>query len=277
MRRQVELERRLRTLHGLGEAVRAMKSLSAHHFRQARAAVLPARSYRQGVEHILEQFGGWATTRSEETGPAGLVIIGAELGLCGGYNARLVEAGAAHRDELGDGPTFAVGRRFARLLGRSGVRVDRSYEGPTGVGGISALLLALAEEIVTAYTTERLSCFEIVASRFEGVGVTSPAVVRLLPIESIGAEMRRRPRYVAAEELAAAALREYLYITLWDLLLDALASEHGARLVTTQSAEHWLDHRTEKLRRQLMATRREASTQEMIELAAGTRARRAGG
>jgi F0F1-type ATP synthase gamma subunit len=47
----------------------------------------------------------------------------------------------------------------------------------------------------------------------------------------------------------------------------------GARLVATQSAEGWLDERAERLRRQLASTRREASTQEAIEIAAGARAR----
>ena len=84
--------------------------------------------------------------------------------------------------------------------------------------------------------------------------------------------MARRPRYVEPDHFVSVVVREYLYVTLFDLLLDALASEHGARLVATQNAETWLDKRTERLRRYLMATRREASTQEMIEIAAGARA-----
>ena len=51
MKRELELERRLRSLHTLGEAVGAMKSLSAHHFRETRSAVAPARIYREGVDH----------------------------------------------------------------------------------------------------------------------------------------------------------------------------------------------------------------------------------
>ena len=56
MKREVELQRRLRSLEALGEAVGAMKSLSAHHFREARRGIEPARRYREGVERIL----GWA-------------------------------------------------------------------------------------------------------------------------------------------------------------------------------------------------------------------------
>lgn len=50
---------------------------------------------------------------------------------------------------------------------------------------------------------------------------------------------------MSTARLASAAIREYLYIVLYDLLLDALASEHGARFVAMQAAERWLDEGTE--------------------------------
>ena len=271
MKREHDLERRLRSLQTLGEAVTAMKSLSAHHFREARTAVEPARIYRDGVERIL----AWAgATLAAGDGPAGLLVIGGELGLCGGYNSEVVAAGAKRRAELGQGPTICVGHRAATLLARRGVEIRGSYGAPTSVRGITGLLLRLAEEVLTTYVTERLSSFDIVSSRFEGVGITHPTTVRLLPLTSGRSVPEKGARYVTQEHLASAAAREFLYIILYDQLLDALASEHGARLVATQSAEKWLEERTERLRHHLASARREASTQEVIEIDAGARARR---
>jgi F-type H+-transporting ATPase subunit gamma len=271
MKREYEPKRRLRSLQSLGEAVRAMKSLSAHHFRDTRNAVEPARVYREGVERILARAGA---TLGAGSGPPGLLVIGGELGLCGGYNAHVVAAGAQRRAELGQGPTMCVGHRAGALLARRDVEIRRVYGAPTSVRGITDLLLRLAEDILTTYVAERLSSFDIVSSRFGGVGIDRPISVRLLPLESKRLEKAPAARYVSPERLASAAIREFLYIILYDLLLDALASEHSARLVATQSAEKWLDERTERLRRHLAATRREASTQEVIEIAAGARARK---
>lgn len=272
MRREVELKRRLRSLQALGEAVGAMKSLSAHHFRQTRNAVQPSRAYREGVERILEWAGA---TLGAGQGPAGLLVIGAELGLCGSYNAQVVGAAVQTRAELGPGPTFCVGRRAASFLARRSVALARSYGAPTSTGGITALLLQLAEDVLTSYLREGLSSFDIVSSRFAGVGTARPTGVRLLPLEAKHHNQSRHARYMSQRTFASAAIREFLYITLYDILLDALASEHGARLVATQAAEKWLDERTEKLRRNIAVTHREAATQEMIEIAAGVRARRA--
>lgn len=271
MKREYELRRRLRSLQALGEAVSAMKSLSAHHFRETRKAVEPARAYRAGVERILAWTGA---SLAGGDGPTGLLIIGGELGLCGGYNAQLVGAGAGRRSELEPGPTMCVGHRAGALLARRNVEVARVYGAPTSVRGITDLLLRLAEDILMLYVAERLSAFEIVSSRFGGVGVAEPTRSRLLPLESKGSERAPTVRYVTSDALASAAIREFLYITLYDLLLDALASEHSARLVATQAAERWLQERTDRLRHQIAATHREASTQEMIEIAAGARARR---
>jgi F-type H+-transporting ATPase subunit gamma len=270
MKREVELMRRLRSLEALGDAVGAMKSLSAHHFREARREIELARVYREGVERLLRRSGA---TLAAGTEGAGLLVIGAELGLCGSYNAQVVQAATEHRQRLGDGPTFCVGHRAATLLARKGVEIAGRYAGLTSIGGITALLLRLAEDMLTTYHTRRLSSFDIVWSRFAGVSSARPTNMRLLPMNA-GPEARVRPmRYVRVESFAHAAVREFLYITLYDLLLDALASENGARLLGTQSAEQWLDERAARLRRHLAATRRESSTQEMLEIAAGVRAR----
>jgi F-type H+-transporting ATPase subunit gamma len=269
MKREHDLERRLRSLETLGEAVGAMKSLAAHHFRATRDAVAPARAYREGVERVLSWTGA---TLAAGSGAAGLLVIGGELGLCGGYNAHVVAAAAAHRADLGAGPTLAVGHRAASLLGRRGVALQRVYAAPTSVRGITDLLLRLAEDVLTTYAAEGLSTFDIVSSRFGGVGRDLPTSVRMLPLESRRVVPAPVVRYVTPEHLASVAVREYLYITLYDLLLDALASEHSARLIATQAAEKWLDERTERLRHHLASARREASTQELIELAAGARA-----
>lgn len=271
MKRTRDLERRLRSLTALGEAVGAMKSLSAHHFREVRGAVDAAHVYRRGVEQLVAETGAHLPAGD---GPVGLLIIGAELGLCGGYNARVVAAGAARRAALGAGPTFCIGRRAATALRvRGGQALERAYGAPTSVGGIPDLLLRLAEDVLTTAVAVRLSAFEVVSQRFAGVGAGAPTTVRLLPLESAPARAARPARYVGRDRLAAAGAREFLYITLYDLLLDAIAAEHAARLVATQSAEQWLSERRDGLRRRLLAARREASTQEVIEITAAARAR----
>ncbi|MFO0749621.1 MAG: FoF1 ATP synthase subunit gamma [Myxococcota bacterium] len=279
MSRERELERRLRSLGALSEAVATMKSLSAHHFIDARQALEPARRYREGVDRIVRHSDA---SLPPGRGAVGLLVVGAELGLCGGYNAHLAEAAADERRARGPGPTLCVGRRLALHLGRQGLPPTASYAMPAGARGIPELLLPLTEAMLERWLAEDLSAFVALSSRFEGVGAGRPEVTVLLPITPPDAAFAAAPedapaprvRYSSARHLAEAAVRERLYIAMHDLLIDALASEHGARLVATQAAERWLDERKERVLRRLAEARRETQTQEMLEIAGGARARR---
>ncbi|MDX1804161.1 MAG: F0F1 ATP synthase subunit gamma [Alcanivorax sp.] len=272
MKHERELTARLQALTTLHEAVSAMKSLAAHHFRSARAVLEPARTYRSGVENLVRSTGAWLSAGG---GPAGLLVVGAELGLCGAYNARVAEDAVRFREQLGDGPTYCVGHRLARRLGRLGMGVERQYAAPSSVPGITDVLLAVAADMLEAWQQQQLCAFKVAASAFAGVGSQRTVLTSMLPLA-----WPRDPRapvvaYTDIRQMADVAIRELIYITLYELLLDALACEHGARLVATRAAQSWLEERTGLLRRHLQSARREASTQEVLEIAAGARARQA--
>jgi F-type H+-transporting ATPase subunit gamma len=271
VKRELDLARHLHSLTTLAHAISSMKSLSAHHFRQMRAELQSARSYRTGIDHLLESTGARLPAGR---GAKGILVLGADLGLCGGYHAALVAAATERRRELGPGPTYCLGRRTGRLLVRHGTDVARTYTAPSSVHGVTEALLGLAQEVLTEYVTRDLSSLDVLSACFEGVGSYSPRFTRLLPVDAKASAHAPKTRYTGRERLAEVAVRELLYITMYELLLDALASEHGARLVATQSAEQWLAARIGRLSRELSSIRREASTQEVIEIALGARARR---
>ncbi len=264
MTRELDLERRVSVLSGMRDAVGAMKSLSAHHFRETRSVATSAAEYRAGVEGIVSRVG---LGLRPGTGVVGLVVVGAELGLCGGYTSRIVEKAVEHRAQVGGGPCFSVGKRTTTMLSRKGVSVTQGYTGPSGVDGLSSLLLDLAESLLTTFVEQGLSALDVVSSHFSGVGSQRPNVVRLFPapFATVAPEL---PLYSALDTFISAATREYVFATLYEILVSALASEHGARLLATGSAERWLEERVELLQRRLTVARREASTQETIELSA---------
>lgn len=270
MKREAVLQRKLHTLRTLQAAVGAMRPLAAHHFRLARAQLLVAREYRAGVEQAVA--GLKLALPPSLTGVPGMLVIAAELGLCGGYTSRLVEAALAYGRQLGIQRVYCVGHRAVPLLSRAGVLPVREYPAPTDVRAIPGLLLRLVEELIGVYLAGDLSSFHVVSARFEGVGVFTPICTQVLPIRLPPPSDAVPPSpYVRAEYLAVVAVRELLYILLHELLLEALASEHGARLVATESASEWLEDRLGSTRRLLSALRREAATQEVLAIVSGSR------
>lgn len=272
MKRERDLRRRMHTLQTLSEAVSAMKSLSAHHFRLSRIALPAAREYRREVDAALAEVGNVESI--EHDGPPALLLVVSDLGLCGDYNTRLVELAIKELRREG-GLLYCIGERPKAALQREGTDVVRAFAGPTSVDGLPNLLLELAQDLLDGFFNGSIGSLRVVSAQFEGAGRFSASLTRVLPIEvDVCSKTRLRPTtYQRHSRLAAVAVREYLYTTLYELLLDALAAEHGMRLVAAQSAQQWLDKTSESVERQLSASRREATTQEVLDIVAGTAGR----
>ncbi|HEX4996774.1 MAG TPA: F0F1 ATP synthase subunit gamma [Terriglobia bacterium] len=272
MKREQVLRRRLRSEETLSEAVTAMKSLSAHHFRMARRAVQPAREYRQGVDRAID-----ALAFSLPVAPAGVpavLAVTADRGLCGSYTAQVTRKVIEESARYGFGKTFCIGRRGVAHLSRGGLTVSQVYPAPASLSGVTRLLLDAGGHLMREYLEGEISSVDVVYARFGGVGNFNPVSVRVLPVTSAGrGGPERISDYVSPGHVAAVALRELLHCTLYEILIDALASEHGARLAATEAAQEWLDDRMTATRRQLAAVHREASTQEVLDIAAGARQR----
>jgi len=279
MSRERVLQQHLRSLGTLQDAVGALRSLSAQHFRAARLPLAAVRTYRDEVEGFLGvlQRSDPAVRRE---GPTGIVLITADLGLVGDYTARLVRESLTLRAESGPGPLICLGHRALSPLARAGVKPVSVQPGPTSVAGLTSLLLPLVDAILSLRRAGQLASLWLVAARFEGAGKYSPVRVPVLPVSvpADRAPLASSP-YCDRATLRTVVIREYLYVSLYETLLEALASEHGKRLVTAESARSWLDKRMSATRRLATAIRREASTQELLEVIVASRAarREAGG
>lgn len=274
MSRERVLQRRLRTLGTLEEAVGALRSLSAQHFRGARAPLAAVRAYRDDVQRFLGVLDATSPSSVLE-GPTGIVLVAADLGLVGDYTARLVRESLALRAEAGPGPLVCLGRRAVSLLAKAGVQPASVQPSPTSVKGLTGLLLPLVDTLLSLRREGALGALWLVAARFEGAGAYTPVRIPLLPVTAPAdlPPVSSSP-YCDAAHLRTVVVREYLYASLYETLLEALASEHGKRLVTAEGARSWLDERIGATRRLASALRRETSTQEVLEIVAASRAAR---
>lgn len=272
MKREFELRRRQRSLALLTEAVSAMKALSAQHLHRFRRELPLARSYRDGVDAIVAST-GLSLARLDDA-PARMLVVSSDIGLCGGYNTEVAEAARHCRDELAIKSFYCVGRRAVPRLAPLGLQLVKQYRTPTSVEGLTREVLAIAEDLVEDYVDRRFGQLYAVSARFNGVGAFSVVRTQIIPAPPPAkASALPASPYVSNGRLAFVALREYLYITLYEILLDALAAEYGARLVATDSASQWLDEKGSALARRLAAVRRESGTQEVLAIASAAAVR----
>ncbi len=270
MKRQLLLQHRLRTLSALQDAIEAMRSLAAHHFRRARQALGAARDYRSEMDSVISEIG--INQPLNESASCGLLVVASDMGLCGDYNVRLSRLGISEAQAHGKHKLYSVGRRARSNLIKHQLVPDRVFDAPASLDGLSHSLLDIAQEIFDDYLSQRIGSLYVVSASFEGVGHFTARSTRVLPVQPIAErEPLRRSPYISSDYLAVVAVREYLYITLYEILLDALAAEHGMRLTATESALEWLEDTAKTTSWQLVAARSEAATQELLDIVAGSR------
>ncbi|KAA5546237.1 F0F1 ATP synthase subunit gamma [Roseiconus nitratireducens] len=270
MKREQAFRHRLQTLEALHEAVGAMRSLSAHHFRLARKALPAAREYRKATESIVAEVGIRPPLHVD--GATGLLVVASDLGLCGDYNTRISELAVSEANQFHAATIYSVGRRARAVLQRHGFVPERVYDSPASLSGLPQLLLELAQNILDDYSERRIHTLRVVSAAFEGVGHFQPLSIQVLPIDPVTSMPPLPPSpYVDADHLVASAIREFLYITLYEVLLDAVAAEHGMRLMAAESAMEWLENTSSTTARRLAGVRSEASTQELLDIVAGGR------
>lgn len=260
----------MHTLGALEDAISAMRSFSAHHFRESRQALPAIQSYRTEVEAAFAAAD--VRVRIDLSSPVGVILIASGLGLCGDYNLRLIEFAAKTLSQQEEYVLYCIGQRPRGLLKRYNLSPKRLYHAPTSVDGAPNVLLEVAHNVLDDFQACQIGHLFVISAQFRGAGQFIPKLTTILPPELSGALPRQRPTtYQTQTHLRHVALREYLYTILYERLLDALASEHGMRLFAAESASKWLRDTTETVQRQLASNHRERITQEVLDIVAGSR------
>jgi F-type H+-transporting ATPase subunit gamma len=275
MKREHDIARRLQTLEALHDAVSAMRSLSAHHFRVVRAALPPAREYREQIDGIVDAIG--VHQAANPHAPAGLLAVTSDFGLCTDYNTATAQLCLKEAQNRGTARIYCIGRRGRSVVAKTAGEPSQTFDAPTSAEGVTRALMKLTHDLFREFVSGEVSGLWVVSARFDGVGHFTPVVNRVLPVTSRQSSAAPRPSpYVDARYLEAVAVREFLYVTLYEILLDALAAEHGMRIVAAESALQWLDNTISLTKRLLTSSRSEASTQELLDIVSGRRNTRFG-
>ena len=135
----------------------------------------------------------------------------------------------------------------------------------------------LAQEIRTWYEERHVDEVHVCYAQFLSLARDHPTVVRLLPAltpDQIEAEARETEWIFepVAEELLGRLLPRYLHAQVYQMLLEASASEHSARMRAMAAATENAEEMTEKLTMQANRLRQQEITEELLDVVGGAEA-----
>jgi len=277
-----DLARRIRSVKSTQQITRAMKLVAASKLRRAQDDMEKARPYAGGIRHllsnVLRRAGSEAHPLMErrEGDKTLLVIITADRGLCGGFNANVIKEATRF--------LTATQREVSlQLVGRKGAEFFKKR--PYPIRGSSSdtfrrldfeVSRALAGDLVKAFVEEDFSEVLLLSNRFRTVMAQDVVLERLLPAGEPPAEPEAESvEYVYepdADALLEAILPRSIEALVHQALLESYAAEMGARMVAmesaTSNAAEMIDHLTLVMNRKRQA----AITTEIIEVVSGAAA-----
>ncbi|SMC00086.1 ATP synthase F1 subcomplex gamma subunit [Thermanaeromonas toyohensis ToBE] len=278
-----DLKRRIRSIKNTQQITKAMKMVAAAKLRKIQDKVTAGRPYgdkiRQVVGRLLASGEGGVQplARKREVRKVGYCLITADRGLAGGYNANLIRLAQERLEKENRAcALITVGRKGRDFFRRRGVEILAEY---TGVEDVPDFLFArkLARELERLFLEGALDEIHLIYSRFYSALRQVPQVVKLLPISPPADETPRALEYLyepARELLLAELLPRYVEIEVYRALLEAKASEHGARMTAMDNATENAAEMIEKLTLSFNRARQAAITREILEVVAGAEALR---
>ncbi|HXW77711.1 MAG TPA: ATP synthase F1 subunit gamma [Candidatus Eremiobacteraceae bacterium] len=278
-----QLRDRVKSLKNTQQITRAMKMVAGARIRRAELAMRASRPYASAIGEMLgEVAAGGATDPLLERRPVAtpaILLMTADKGLCGAFNANLARAALTAAQEGGQQTRlYLVGAKGRLLLRRSPYAVAEYW-------GLSAmpfaeLARAIAQRVRDDFLGGIVDRVVLISSRFVSTIVQRPDTTTLLPVTAQGerAGTPRDPAKNAFEfepdpgSVLAALLPKYLEFTIFQALLETQASEFAARLIAMTNATDNAGKLIDELTLVMNNTRQAAITKEILEIVGGAEA-----
>jgi F-type H+-transporting ATPase subunit gamma len=277
----IDIRRRIRSVKSTEQITKAMKMVSASKLRRAQEAMFAARPYARKMVEVLGNMASRATPTAhpllrEGTGSrTALIVVTADKGLCGGFNANIIRAAmqflggkAAEDVEL-----FVVGRKARDFFRRRPYKIRDEH-----VGVFQPLRYQTAQEIarraMAAFTSGEVDHVHLVYNEFKSVIQQRIVTDPLLPVPRSIANPKEPPPldYLYEPDPAQIfrdVLPKYVEIRIWHAMLESAAAEHGARMTAMDAATKNASEAIDRLTLYMNKVRQAAITKEIIEVVSG--------
>src|ERR1700730_12131418 len=281
------IRRRITSVRSTQQITRAMKLVAASRLRRAQEALLNARPYHDTLKRVADSV---LLSAPEATAPAEnakrailIVVVASDRGLCGGYNAnllRLAEERAREAQSQGlEVKFFAVGRKGLDHLRRAKAPLDGDRVNNAPRLATAAPSRDVAAKMLTDYRIGAVIETGLVYSSFRSALSQRPTYEKVLPIEPPQSNADAPPKTDYLIEPSAAALipvvlRSYVQDSVFHALLEAEASELGARMTAMDSATNNATDMISRLTLEMNRARQATITRELMDIVGGAEALR---
>ncbi|MEN9701828.1 MAG: synthase subunit gamma [Bacteroidota bacterium] len=280
-----EVRNRIKSTQSTQQITKAMKMVSAAKLRRAQDAITQMRPYARKLQdmlsNIIGSLEGGMNLALAETRPVNnvlLIVITSDRGLCGGYNAnvvKLAKATIAEKYPTQKITIWNIGKKGFESLSKSGYNTNADYK-DIFLNLTFGNVQAAAKAAMDAFANKEFDAIEIIYSEFKNAATQEFKAEQFLPIPKIAATgSKKKTDFIfepQKEVLVAELMPKILNTQLFKAVLDANASEHGARMTAMDKASENANELLKSLKISYNRARQAAITTELTEIVSGAAA-----
>jgi len=270
----LDIRRRIRSVKNTAQITKAMQMVAASKMRKSQAAAIAGRPYQDVLNRVLGALRGkidpQATPLLVER-PVHhelILVISSDKGLCGALNTNLFRELTSL--DTADPSFSAVGRKALQFLARTRRNLLADFQ-------VSEIPRAREVRPIADFCTERflsgdVDRVRVIYSKFVNTLVQQATTVTLIPIspvELLGEEKIAGGEFLFEPDehgVLSAILPHYLSFQILQMILDARASEHSARMVAMKNATDNAEQLVKDLTLEYNKIRQASITTELLEI-----------
>lgn len=280
-----DIKRRKGSIQSTQQITKAMKLVSTVKLQKARTRAEQTNPYfnymYQTVTSMLAKSGtiDHPYLRKGESAKKAVVVITSNRGLAGGYNSNITKLVIGSEElPMEDVEVYAVGNKGKETLERRGYQIKEDDSGMIESPSYEDAA-ALCKKILADYTAGEIGEIYLAYTHFKNTVSHEPKLIKLLPVEfdekeiSQAAEANVLMNYEPNEEEALdMIIPKYVTSLFYGALVEAVASENGARMQAMDSATSNAEDLISDLTLKYNRARQGSITQELTEIIAGASA-----
>ena len=275
-----DIRRRIKSIKNTAQITKAMQMVAASKMRKAQAAATAGRPYADLMNRVLVSLSRMASPELSpllevrEVKKELVLVVSTDKGLCGALNTNLLRE--TQQFDKKPAAYVATGRKAVQYLARTKKELLADFH----LKDAPALLdtKPISKFLIDKFLSGEVDRVSVLYTRFVNTLTLKPTIQTILPIspadlpkpadatpaEESGLEFLYEP---SAEEVLAGILPHYVHFQVYQMVLDARASEHSARMVAMKNATDNAKQMIKDLTLEYNKVRQASITTELLEIA----------
>jgi F-type H+-transporting ATPase subunit gamma len=246
-----DIRRRIRSVKNTAQITKAMQMVASSKMRRAQQAALAGRPYANLMNEVLAEVAAsigdfiHPLMEKREVRKRALIMVSTDKGLCGGLNSNLArEAAKFDKDAT---LYISAGRKGAQFVARTKRQLTAEFTYKDAP--LFSEARAISHFARDLFTDGKVDQVDILYTSFISTLNQKPEIIPFLPvgeIKGVGANVHDEQPLAKGTlefqfepgvgDVLGALLPHYLNFRVYQVLLEAKASEHSARMVAMKNA-----------------------------------------